>query len=166
MQLETRSPMEERRRRERTVGEIVTLVGLLMLLSIAALAGGAMMIEDPSGAALGMDTTLLARVPWVSDFLVPGMLLAVLLGVLPLVVAAGLLRHFPLPGVAAIERASGYRWPLLASVAQGIGVLVWIGLQFVWLPETATVQWVTIAIGGLIVGFSLLPAVRDRYRIR
>ncbi|MGF1667861.1 MAG: hypothetical protein ACFCVC_16500 [Acidimicrobiia bacterium] len=166
MQLDARSSKDEFRRRERTVGEIVTLIGLLMLLAVAALAGGVMMMTDPTGTALGIDTTLLAEVPWVSDYLVPGVLLTVLLGVVPLVVTGGLLWRFPLPGVAAVERRLGYQWPLLASVTQGFGVVVWIGLQLLWLPETATIQWVTLTIVVLIMGFSLLPAVRDRYRVR
>jgi hypothetical protein len=166
MQLDTRPSHDELRLRERTVGETVTLVGLLLLLAVAALAGGVMMMTDPSGATLGMDTALLDRVPWVSDYLVPGLLLTVLLGMAPIVVAAGLLWRFPVPGTAAIERRLGFEWPLLASVAQGLGVIAWIGLQLLWLPETATVQWVTLTTGALIVVFSLLPAVRDRYRVR
>lgn len=166
MQLDTRPSKDELRKRERTVGEIVTLVGLLLLLGVAALAGGVMMMTDPSGAALGLDTTMLAAVPWVSDYLVPGILLTLLLGVAPMVVTGGLLWRFRLPWVASVERGLGYQWPLLASVAQGLGVIAWIGLQLVWLPETATIQWVTLTIGVLIAGLSLLPAVRDRYRLR
>ncbi len=166
MQLDNRSSKDAVRQRERAVGEILTLVGLLILLGIAALAGGVMMISDPSGAALGMDTTLLDDVPWVSDFLVPGVLLSVMLGVLPLVLSAGLLWRFGLPWVGAAERALGFEWPLIGSVVQGMGVVAWIGLQLLWLPESAPIQWVTLMVGVLILAMSLLPAVRDRYRLR
>jgi hypothetical protein len=166
MHFDTRTSEDAVRERERAIGEILTLVGLLVLLGITALAGGVMMITDPSGAALGMDTTLLDDVPWVSDFLVPGVLLAMLLGVLPMIVTAGLLWRFRLPWVGAAEHRLGFEWPLLASVAQGVGVVAWIGLQLLWLPETAPVQWVTLMIGVLITGMSLVPGMRDRYRVR
>jgi hypothetical protein len=166
MQLDTWSSKGELRHRERRVTAVVTLVGLLLLLGVAALSGGVMLMTDRSGAALGMDTTLLSEVPLVSDYLVPGFLLAVLLGAVPLVVAAGLLWRFPLPGAAAVERRFGFRWPLPAAVAQGSGVVGWIALQLMWLPETATIQWVTLTVGVLIAGLALLPAVRERYRVR
>lgn len=150
---------------ERTLGEIVTLVGLLAFLGIAAIGGGVTMMADPSGSTLGMDTELLDRVPLVDDYFVPGILLTLLLGVFPLIVLAGLLWRFPMPGTAALERRLGFEWPVLAAVVQGLGVVVWIVLQLVWLPEAAAIQWVTMAVGVLIVVFAMLPAVRQRYRI-
>jgi hypothetical protein len=151
-------------RRERMIGEVVTLAGLLVMLAVAAIAGGAMMMADPSGESLGLETAMLEEVPLVGDYLIPGVLLFALLGLAPLLVAAGLF-GLRLPGVERFERRLGYRWPLLASVAQGAIVVAWILLQYLWLPETAPVQWVTLVVGIGILIFSLLPGVRRRYAV-
>lgn len=58
----------------------VTIVVLQLFTAVTALAGGALLVIRPDGSLLSADTALLAGTPF-SDWLVPGLLLAVLVGV-------------------------------------------------------------------------------------
>ena len=72
----------------RRPGGVRLLAVLLILLAVNALVGGALLIADPSGGLLGMPVSLLAGSPF-RDYLLPGLVLFGLLGVLPLAVVAG-----------------------------------------------------------------------------
>lgn len=145
-------------------GGILMLIGLLVLLGISASAAGVMMILDPTGADLNLSIDALDGVPLVSDYRIPGILLTLLMGVLPLLWVVGLITRARVPLFEPAERRIGLRWPLVASFAQGVGVIVWIVLQYLWLPETTAIQAVTLGVGALIAVFSVLPSVRSRYR--
>ncbi len=87
------------------------LLALLGQLSARALAGGAALIADPTGALVGLPREPLGATP-VGDFLVPGLVLALAFGVGSAVVCYGL--------VARRE------WARRGAVAVGLALLVWI----------------------------------------
>lgn len=156
--------MQTTQRPQTGTGGVISLAGLLVLLAIAAFGGGLSMIADPTGAGLGMEQWA-DQLPVFDDFLVPGYLLVVLQGVLPLLLAAGLLSRLELPLLAGMERALGYRWPLPGVVLEGVGIIAWIVVQLVTIPVTAPVQLVVLAIGVGLVVLALLPPVKARYRL-
>ena len=63
----------------------ILAVILLIILGIGALYGGWMLISDPSGNKFEWTVELLAGAPF-ENFLVPGIILALLNGLLPLVI--------------------------------------------------------------------------------
>ncbi len=60
---------------------------LLLLLSFGAIYGGITLIIDPSGGLLGLPIYLIDNTPFV-NFLIPGVILLVMIGLLPLFIAA------------------------------------------------------------------------------
>ena len=127
------------------------LVALLLLLAVNALYGGVALIADPSGGLLGMPVSLLAGSPF-RDYLVPGLMLLALLGVLPLVVAWGLWFR---PAWARVERFEvDGAW--LAALFVGASLIVWILVQMTILRFF--LQPVLLALGFAIIGVGLLPA--------
>ena len=74
---------------------IVALVILHLLLGVGALGGAAPLIADPSGRLMGTPPSMLDGLPF-RTFLIPALSLAVMLGIVPLLVALGLwnLRRF------------------------------------------------------------------------
>jgi len=149
----------------RGAGLTITLISLLVLLALAALGGGLSMIMDPSGAALGLDENV-EYLPLFDDYLVPGVLLIILQGLVPLLLAFGLTTGFRVPLLGWAESLSGYRWPLIGTNLLGGGVVAWIGVQFWAFPAPAVAQFVILAIGVAIVVLAAMPSVRERYRIK
>ncbi len=70
------------------------LFGLEMLLAVGALAGGAALFSYPDGSALRMPLSMLEHSGFTS-FRVPGFILFVVIGLLPLAGAIATLRRLP-----------------------------------------------------------------------
>ena len=67
------------------------LVTLLALLGIGAIFGGGVLIISPSGDLFGMPLALLKHSPF-PDFLIPGLILFLLLGLLPCLLVVALMK--------------------------------------------------------------------------
>jgi len=125
------------------------LLVLLVLQGIGGLFGGGALVLDPSGDLLGMASSVDPS-PF-PDFLIPGLILLVLLGLVPLVVAYGLYR--------------GRAWAWFGSFAIGCALVIFeltevavIGYNFqqvIWGP-----------IGLLIALLAITPAVQHYCGLR
>lgn len=104
-------------------------------MGFGAVYGGIQMLVDPY-EPMGMTRSLIIRTPF-ETFTVPGVLLLVLVGTTPLVLA-----------VAALRRAAPH--PLWA-VAFGLGLVAWIVTQWVLLDAQLWLQPVIFAVGLAIV---------------
>lgn len=90
------------------------LAALIAFQGISGIAGGVGLVLDPSGRAIGLDPRWLDGSPF-PDYLVPGAILMIVLGIVPLVVAIGVLRR--------------REWAWLASLLVGIALIVWIVVE-------------------------------------
>ncbi|WP_152043299.1 hypothetical protein [Salinigranum salinum] len=90
------------------------LIGLLGFLGVRGVLGGGQFVLVPSGELIGLSTGLLASTP-LDDFFLPGVVLLIGLGVVPLAAAYGLYR--------------GEAWAWLVVVAVGVGLLVWVFVE-------------------------------------
>lgn len=139
----------------RPVGVLV-LALLLILLAVDAIVGGVLLIADPAGGLLGMPVSLLEGSPF-RDYLVPGLILFGLLGVVPLAVVAGVWFR---PRWAYVQRL-GMHGAWLAAIGVGAALIVWILVQMTILRFF--LQPVVLALGVAIMGVGLIPAVRRHY---
>jgi hypothetical protein len=118
-------------------------VALELITAIAAIPAGLSLLTDPSGSGVGLPGT------WIEDsvfgsYLVPGLYLFVVNGI-GMLVLAGLtvLRHWSAPWLTG---------------ALGVGLIIWIAVQVVVMPEVHPLQFVFAATGfalGLISFFWL-----------
>jgi hypothetical protein len=109
---------------------------LLFLLGITALFGGSALIIDPSGQSLGMSQEQLSGTIF-TDYLLPGIILFLALGVLS--------------NAAAILSLGNYRsYPLLV-LYQGVILTIWIMVQIYLLPDMHLLQLVYGFIGLLLI---------------
>jgi hypothetical protein len=74
-------------RRARTIALV-----LLFFLGISALISGIFMVTGPSGTGMGLPLELLDHTPF-EDFLIPGILLALFMGILSLIIAILVLKN-------------------------------------------------------------------------
>jgi hypothetical protein len=113
----------------------LVLVALLGFVGLGAVYGGIQMLVDPY-QPMGMTVRMIHRSPF-DSFTMPGVLLLVLVGVAPLVLAtASLGRTAANPGWAA---------------AFGLGLVAWIVTQWVLLEAQLWLQPVIFAVGLAIV---------------
>ena len=92
-----------------------------------------------------MPVDVLAGSPF-ADFLVPGMILFTVLGLVPLVVLYGLYT----------ER--GWAWPAASMI--GIALLVWIVVQGLIIGFGHWLQWLYLGLGFVLILLALHPSVR------
>ncbi len=140
-------PAADRPRRPVTVW---VLLVLLVIQGLGGLAGGLSLTIKPDGSIMRMRTSLLDGSPF-DDFFIPGLILLLELGVLPLVAAVGLwLRR---------------RWAWYAAFVVGCGLMIWILVEITIIPYDV-LQPIFGGVGVLIFIFSLLRPVRRFYGVR
>jgi hypothetical protein len=120
------------------------IAGLEILVGVVAVISGVLMLRSPEDA-FGSAQDILAGSPF-DTWTGPGLLLLVLVGLAPLVVAALVIMRRP-PG-------------LLLSVAWGIGLVVWIVVQWFLLADTLWLQPVLAAVGVVVAATAALAISR------
>ena len=141
---------------------LVALVVVQLLQAIGALAGGAALMASPSGRLMKMPSSNLDGSPF-KDFLIPGIILFVVLGMGPLVAAWVLVRR---PRSAALERANPFRheyWGWTLSGVIGVGLIIWIAVETLIVPYSV-LQPLYAGVGIVIIALTLAPSVRAYYR--
>lgn len=137
---------------------------LLLFLGIGGIISGAMLFAAPNGRLLGMSTDLLEGSPF-SNYLVPGIILFLFVGVFQLFTGYGLLRRpaWKLPNL--INPFKNYRWTWTASWAAGVIMLIWIIVETALLGYVSILQPIIFVWGFVLIILTLLPPVRRYYRI-
>lgn len=141
---------------------LVALVIALLFLAAGGLFGGASMLLDPSGAALGMDAVL-PQLP-VASFTLPGLFLLTVMGLAPIVLAYALLARPDWRWLAA-ARWGGHHWAWSGTLALGLALMAWLALQAALIGFQWPIQYVTAANAVAIVALALLPVVRRGYEV-
>lgn len=143
---------------------LLILIGILLVfLSFAAIASGLALLADPSGAGIQSNLELLKNTPF-RDWTLPGLFLVCAYGIGSLIVLAGLVLRPRFVLFDWITRLTGHHWGWSLAVLLGAGLTVWVVYQFFTLPETAPVQFITLAIGIGVFVLAVLPAMRRYYR--
>jgi hypothetical protein len=144
-----RGTMSERAVATKRPARVGALLALLVFQGVSGLAGGAALVLDPTGAALGIPQEWLRGSPF-DSYLIPGLVLFFLLGALPLVVAWGV--------------RSTARWSWIGALGIGAALVVWIAVQIsiVGYQPSPPLQVVYGGVGLAILGLSLTPSVRGR----
>ncbi|MFO8150466.1 MAG: hypothetical protein R6T93_09225 [Trueperaceae bacterium] len=140
---------------------LAVLVVSLLFLAFGGLYGGVEMLRDPGGGSLGMDVVL-PQLP-VTDFVWPGVFLLTVMGLVPIVLAYGLVARPAWGWVAALSRWSGYHWAWTGTLAIGLVLGVWLAVQGWMIGFAWPIQFVTAGNGVAIVVLALLPVVRRSF---
>jgi hypothetical protein len=131
---------------------VTTITTLLLVLGVGAVVGGgAMTFGVGNGAVLPEE--YLDAIPLVNSWVVPGLVLMIGFGFASLVVAYGVLQQPRWPWTRGIERATGYHWSWIATIAIGVGHVIWISLEFILIPFS----WLMPTFGLIGLGLAVLP---------
>jgi hypothetical protein len=142
--------------------ETLILYLLLLLLAINAFYGGISLMLAPDGSLLGMQPGWLDKTPF-SSYFIPGLLLLLMNGVLPLLALFGLItKNRTWFGWLNIYRNTYWGWTF--SVYSGIITNIWIIVQQL-MAEYFILQTIIAAVGLLILVAALLPRVIRYYEL-
>ncbi|HRH66634.1 MAG TPA: hypothetical protein PLU53_10090 [Bacteroidia bacterium] len=140
---------------------VYILCTLLLILSISALAAGFSFITDPGGKGIGIDLSYISRTPF-KNFLLPGLILFICIGILPLLVFAGLIFRPEWKAMNLLNIYPNKHWAWTYSLYSGIVLIAWIAVQ-ITMVDYFFLQPVCIALGLFILILTLLPSVQEYY---
>jgi hypothetical protein len=124
---------------------------LIIFQGLSGVLGGVGLMIDPTGKSLQIPIEWLDYSPF-HNYLIPGLILFIVLGLYPIVVFFGLLKNL--------------NWSWFASLILGIALLIWIGVEILVIGYQAKppLQLIYGLVGFFILVFVLLPPVREFYR--
>lgn len=135
---------------------------LHLFIGLNASAGGLLMIIKPDGSLLGMQHDWLINSPF-ENYFIPGLILFLMLGIVPLFVFYGLLRKPEMKLFNVLNIYRDMHWAWTCSLYTGIITITWILVQLL-MTRYFWLQPVIIAIGLLIIIFTMMPPVINYYK--
>ncbi|MHB1128306.1 MAG: hypothetical protein ACYC2T_15440 [Bacillota bacterium] len=154
--------MENRLNKKPFTGNV--LIILHFLLGIGALFGGLVFVIDPSGELIKMPIALLENSPF-NSFLLPGLILFSVLGVLPITISHALIKKWSWNLANRLNIFTDKHWVWAFSLYIGFALIIWITIEVFFIKEIAAVHLVYIFLGLLIQAVTLLPSVQKYYHI-
>jgi hypothetical protein len=125
-------------------------IALQVATGAMAIPVGLIFLADPSGQSMGLPRGWIEATPF-GSYVVPGLYLLGMNGVVMLVAAAlAIRRHWTAPWLTAVL---------------GVGLITWILVQILVMPETMWLTWVFLAVG-FVLGFSALFWLRRTGQLR
>lgn len=143
--------------------EIYILGFLMLFLSVGAIYGGGSLVAAPDGSLLKMEELWLDKLPF-PDFLIPGIILLLFLGIFPLVGLTGLFFRKENRILNSVNIYNDKFWAWTYFLYTGIISVVWIIVQQL-LSGYFILQPIIAGIGILIVVFCLIPRVGKYFTV-
>lgn len=140
------------------------LIGLLAFLSIGAIFGGGALILSPSGELLQMPLSMIKNSPF-PDYLIPGIFLFLMLGVVPGLLTFALVRK---PGSKIAQRLNLFKdmhWAWSFSIYTGLILILWLQLEMAFIHAVHWFHTFYMFLAVVIIVVALLPQVRRLYKI-
>lgn len=132
------------------------LAFILAFQGLGGLYGGTALVLSPSGSFLEMPSVMLEGSPF-NSFLLPGIILLLLLGVLPAILSFALMAQPGWKRVGFLNIYPGIHWAWTYTVYLGIMLVVWILVEILWISYDA-LQTIFGLVGVVILVLALLPA--------
>lgn len=141
------------------------LIGLQIFLGVGAIFGGGGLVFDPSGELIMMPIEILDEAPF-NNFLIPGMILLLVLGILPIIISYGLITKREILLFNKLTMFKDMHWSWMFSLYMGFALIIWITMQVWFINAVSFVHVVYIGLGLLIQAVTMLPTVRrDFYKM-
>ena len=139
-------------------------LSLLGFLGLSAIGGGGALIISPSGKLLGgLPLSILEHSPF-NDFLVPGIILFVVLGIIPSFLVFGLLNK---PSSVLAERFNFFKdmhWAWTFSIYVAFALIIWIQVETIYIQGVGWLQTFYMLYAIPLILVALLPQVRNLYK--
>jgi len=151
---------------KKSVPFLLWMLGLLLIfIGAGGLVSGAMLFSSPDGALIKLNTSILRGTSF-DNFLIPGIILFLFIGIFPILVSYGLWRQPAWHWAEAINICKKYHWPWTAAWATGVIILIWIIVEFALLGYISFLQPLITVWGIAIITLTLLPKIRQYYAVK
>jgi uncharacterized membrane protein YqjE len=137
---------------------------VLGFLGLGAIGGGVVLIISPTGELLGIPLSEFKNIPF-DSYLIPGIILFVVLGIIPLLLIIALLKK---PESKLAEQINIFRdmhWSWTYSIYIAFILIGWVHIQLIFLQ--GVVHWLHtfyMFYAILIIIVALLPQMRYLYK--
>ena len=137
---------------------------LLAFLGLSAIGGGGALIISPSGKLLGgLPLSILERSPF-SDFLVPGIILFVVLGIIPSLLVLTLLKKTSSVFAERFNIFKDMHWAWTFSIYVAFALIIWIQVETIYIQGVGWLQTFYMLYAIPLILVALLPQVRNLYK--
>jgi hypothetical protein len=141
----------------------ITLVALLAFLGLGAIGGGGVLIISPNGSFIGMPLSILKHSPF-SNFLLPGIILFSVLGVVPMLLIAALLKKPQSRFAERFNFCSDMHCSWTFIIYTAFILIFWIQIEMVLLATVSPLHTFYMLLAVVIIFVALLPQVRKIYK--
>jgi hypothetical protein len=139
------------------------LPGLLAFLGLGALGGGGVLVVSPSGKLMGMPLSLLQHSPF-TTFLIPGLILFLVLGVTPCLIAYALLKKPASPLAERLNLISDMHWAWTFCLYCAFALIFWLQIEMMFLQAVGWLHTFYMFFAVVLISCALLPRIRNLYK--
>jgi hypothetical protein len=137
---------------------------LLAFLGLSAIGGGGALIISPSGKLLGgLPLSILEHSPF-NDFLIPGIILFVVLGLFPTFLIFALVKKITSPFAERFNFFKDMHWAWSFSIYVAFALIIWLQTEMYFLQSVDWLQTFYMLYAIPMIFVALLPSVRNFYR--
>lgn len=140
------------------------LIALLAFLGLGALGGGIFLIISPSGKLIGgLPLSILEHSPF-PDFLIPGLILFIVLGICPFILIYGLVKK---PEIRIAEYFNFFKdmhWAWSFTIYEAFALIIWIQVESIYVQSITFLQTFYMLYAIPLIFVLLLPNVRGLYK--
>ena len=139
------------------------LITLLFLLALGAISGGGALIMAPDGRLLEMPLSILEKSPF-ENFLIPGIILFLVLGVAPILTATGLIKKSKSVLAEKLNMLKDMHWSWTFTLYIAFADILWIQIQMQFIKSVSWLHTFYVFFGLLIILVALTQPVRNFYK--
>ena len=137
---------------------------LLSFLGLSAIGGGAALIISPSGRLLGgLPLSILERSPF-NNFLIPGIILFLVLGLFPSMIVYFLLKKTEYKWAEYFNIFKDMYWAWSFSIYVAFALIIWIQVETIYVQGVGRLQTFYMLFSIPLILVALLPQVRNFYK--
>jgi hypothetical protein len=137
---------------------------LLAFLGLSAAGGGGTLIISPSGKLLGgLPLSILKNSPF-PDFLIPGIILFVVLGLFPCFLVWALLKKPASPLAEKLNFFKDMYWAWSYSIYVAFALIIWIQVETIYVQGVGWLQTFYMLYSIPLIFAALLSQVRNFYK--
>jgi hypothetical protein len=136
---------------------------LLTFLGISAIGGGGALIISPSGKLLGgIPLSILKDSPF-NDFLIPGIILFLVIGIFPCLVAYSLLKKPENKWAETLNFFKDMHWAWSFSLYVAFALIIWLQVEMYFLQAVGWLHNFYMGLAIVLIFVTSQPQVRSFY---
>jgi len=143
--------------------EVYVLALLMVVMGLMSIAGGGTFVIKPDGSLMKIPVSDLAHTPF-TNFLIPGLILLIVLGILPLIITYAFFARPNSNFFGKLNVDHNMAWPWSWAIYYGFIVIMWIVIEIALIGYHSLMQTLVSILGVAILIVALLPRVRSYFR--